>query len=69
MQDEQAEGLEACMMKEATEVIRGSIKKMMNLVEDRVALIAGDLIEPLNMYIQHHNTTSQEQFDKANEIL
>ena len=48
---EQAEGLEACMMKDASEVIRNAIKKLVNIVEDRVTLIAGDLIEPLNMYI------------------
>ena len=45
------EGLEACMMREATTMVKGAIKKLMNIVEDRVSLIAGDLIEPLNMYI------------------
>lgn len=52
---DQAEGLEACMMKEASNVIRNSIKKLINIVEDRVVLIGGDLIEPLDMYIKHHN--------------
>jgi hypothetical protein len=56
------------MMKESGEVIRNAIKKLVTVVEDRVTLIAGDLIEPLNMYIQHHNSTSDEQFTKANKI-
>ena len=42
---------------------------MLKIVDDRVSLIQGDLIEPLNMYIQHHETTSQDQFERAIEIL
>lgn len=57
------------MMKQQSEVIRSAIKKLVGVVEDRVTLIAGDLIEPLNMYINHHTSTCKTQYEKANQIL
>ena len=37
--------------------MQSGMEKLVGLVEERVVLIANDLIEPLNMYINHHNET------------
>lgn len=42
--------------------------QLLNLLEERVTHITGDLIEPLDMYINHHEQTSNQQFDQAKQI-
>lgn len=32
-------------------------------------IIGGDLVEPLELYISHHEHTSQQQFDQARQIF
>lgn len=39
--------------------------QLLLLLEERVTHITGDLIEPLDMYINHHEQTSLQQFDQA----
>lgn len=48
--------------------MKSSILKLIHEVEDRITLINGDLIEPLNMYIQHYSTTTDVEFEKIEAI-
>jgi len=56
-------------MDEATQLLRSGILSLVNIVEDRVLLIKGDLIEPLEVYMAHHEKTKLEQFDQAQTLL
>lgn len=56
--------LEFDTLKDTSECLKSSILKLIHEVEDRITLINGDLIEPLNMYIQHYSTTTDAEFDK-----
>jgi hypothetical protein len=38
--------------------MKEGMKSMQNIVQERVNLIVGDIIEPLDMYINHHDQTS-----------
>ena len=46
-----------------------SLQGIIQIIDDRVQLMENDIIEPLNMYIQHHNGISESQQEKANEIM
>jgi hypothetical protein len=38
---------------------------MVVIIEEKIQLITGDLLEPLEMYIGHHDQTLQQQFTQA----
>ena len=42
---------------------------VVSIVDDKVATITGDLIEPLEMYISHHEETSKNQLDNAKQMF
>lgn len=56
-------------MSETVECLKAGLLNLTVIVEDRVSLITGDLIEPLEMYISHHEQTSESQFDQAKNIF
>ena len=45
--------------------MRTGINTVVTIVDDKIATISGDLIEPLEMYIGHHGETSKNQLESA----
>lgn len=52
----------------AIEQMKLTMIQQHKIIEERVNLITGDLVEPLEMYISHHDQTSQQQFKQANKL-
>jgi len=50
-------------MLQSINCFKKGINQLMNLLEERVTHITGDLVEPLDMYINHHEQTSAKQFN------
>ena len=50
-------------------LLRDSIDLLQNLLKERVALMEGSLVEPLEMYLGHHESTTGAQFEQAKAIL
>lgn len=48
--------------------MQNGMEKLVGIIEERIVLIANDLIEPLDMYINHHNETFHSQFDSAKQL-
>jgi hypothetical protein len=53
----------------ALEQMKLTMTQQHKIIEERVNLIIGDLIEPLEMYISHHDQTSTQQFKQANKLF
>lgn len=49
--------------------LKDGIQSLINALKDRTMLINGDLIEPLEMYLQHHDQKCVTQFDQAKLLL
>ena len=45
-------------MHESVNCLKFGIEGLIRFIEERVTHITGDLIEPLDMYINHHEQTS-----------
>jgi len=50
---------------EAVECMKKATSHMVVIIEEKIQLITGDLLEPLEMYIGHHDQTLQQQFTQA----
>ena len=55
-------------MMQIVNCLKLGMDQLLLLLEERVTHITGDLIEPLDMYINHHEQTSLQQFDQAKSI-
>ena len=42
--------------------------ELLKLIEDKDGMITGDLIEPMDTYIEHHELVSRTQLDKASHL-
>lgn len=47
-------------MSTANEVMKKAMSYVLHQVDEKAALITGDLVEPLELYINHHEQTSQQ---------
>ena len=56
-------------MGQANEVLQRGIKTVTDLIDEKATLIARDIIEPLELYIHHHDQTSNLQFDQARQFF
>ncbi len=54
---------------EAVECMKKATNHMVVIIEEKIQLITGDLLEPLEMYIGHHDQTLQQQFTQARQIF
>jgi len=52
-------------MNEIIDCMKFGINGIVSIIDERITLIANDLIQPLDMYINHHNETFHTQFDQA----
>ena len=58
--DEESESVQ-----EAIQTLKTAVTSVISIIDDKVATITGDLIEPLEMYIGHHEETSRNQLESA----
>lgn len=56
-------------MSMANEVMKKSMICIMKAIDEKVKLITGDLVEPLELYISHHEQTSTQQFEQARQFF
>ena len=56
-------------MSMANDIMKKAMNIVLRTVDEKVAMISGDLVEPLELYISHHETTSQTQFDQARQFF
>ena len=56
-------------MSMANEVIKKAMGFIIKSIEEKATMMAGDLIEPLELYISHHEQTSQQQFEQARQFF
>jgi len=56
-------------MSTANEVMKKAMSYILHQVGEKAALITGDLVEPLELYINHHEQTSQQQFEQARHFF
>ena len=56
--DQDGAGKSDHAMNMANEVMKKAMNFMINQIEEKVSLISGDLIEPLELYVNHHEKTS-----------
>ena len=47
-------------MLQSINCLKKGMNQLLNLLEERVTHITGDLVEPLDMYINHHEQTSSQ---------
>ena len=45
------------------------MQAIVEVLDERVQLLQNDLVEPLDMYINHHNETFHLQFDQAKQLF
>ena len=55
-------------MSDSVNCLKMGVEALLQFMEERVTHITGDLIEPLDMYINHHEQTSSQQFEQANQL-
>ena len=53
-EDEKDGATQFSPMTDAVECFNWGVEQIVKIAQDRVTLIAGDLIEPLDLYIAHH---------------
>lgn len=56
-------------MSMANDVMKKAMNFILRSVDEKAAMIAGDLVEPLELYISHHEQTSLQQFDQARQFF
>lgn len=56
-------------MSEALDCLSYGVDQIVKIAQERVTLIAGDLIEPLDLYITHHEQASSESFESARNLF
>jgi|TARA_B110000285_G_C14915494_1_gene510003 hypothetical protein len=47
-------------MSDSVNCLKMGVEALLSFMEERVTHITGDLIEPLDMYINHHEQTSSQ---------
>ena len=54
---------------DTTTQVRNTVMELLKLIEDKVGMMTGDLIEPMDTYIEHHELVSRTQLDKASHLF